>query len=263
MFSRTHLLQKSKVVFAAALFIISDSFANFHDGQLASPTDLSIEFTAKGKPWDPGKNAIWVKDIDRLNAALEYIYSLDDRDCSLQQINNMFLLLLNSYRNEHGLKPVEQDKTLTVLAQQYSEYMTEHGVKHSQNLIDPSLKLSFAILGENLASTNFNPVKGGGNSFVYTLALWMLSNSHEANLTNRQISDVGLGVVRANGKTFYVLRTAIDTAGVNSHDSAFADQDLVDLSGEDLVNAVVSVSDEIRSAQPILKGLCLSFGPDS
>jgi uncharacterized protein YkwD len=112
------------------------------------------------------------------------------------------LSLTNKERKKAGLKPLRISKRLTEVARDQSSIMAhKRQLSHSVGGkgLDVRIKKSgypFRQLAENIAQS--------GRSAPSVMNMWMKSPGHRVNILNRNLKDIGIGVVTApNGDKYY------------------------------------------------------------
>lgn len=98
---------------------------------------------------------------------------------------------VNGYRVDHGLKPLQENETLSRKAQWHSIRMARRQrLFHTQDLERKLSAWDPSLWGENV---------GAGDSIWHVYKKWTSSAPHAANLLRKGYTHAGVGVVRAHG----------------------------------------------------------------
>ena len=124
------------------------------------------------------------------------------------EISHHIARLTDEVRRQHGLRPLEQSVRLEHASAAYADTLARHQrLSHTvdgTNIKDRAqrVRYRFRRLGENIGWTSGPP-----SDFEIARDLvsrWMRSRGHRINILDRNFRELGVGVARANGKTYAV-----------------------------------------------------------
>lgn len=123
-----------------------------------------------------------------------------------QQIREEFAQWVNSLRADRGLRPLAINLTLDRAAKGHAcDMATNAFMSHSgSNGSTLKTRLKRAGYGLKTATENLATSSSAPNSAT-PARLWLNSPSHLVNLLNPDITEMGLEITVARGKTYYVF----------------------------------------------------------
>ena len=110
--------------------------------------------------------------------------------------------LTNEQRKANGLKELILDRKLTDAAEYKARDMVNNGLSHqgSYGTLGSLLSMhnvTYTIAGENIAMGHQSPED--------VVQAWMNSEGHRENILNANYRRIGIGYVKANGTTYWVM----------------------------------------------------------
>jgi len=109
---------------------------------------------------------------------------------------------VNQVRRAQGLSPLRWDESLAAAARRHAEAMAEHGsVRHGFEG-EPSLSARVKQAGAHFSWLSENVTQGPSPQFIHTQ--FMKSPPHRANILDRDMDSIGVGVVEQGGQLFAV-----------------------------------------------------------
>lgn len=125
-------------------------------------------------------------------------------DGHIEQLEKQLISLINAERQKNGLKPLQQQHTLTKVAREHSQNMADKKVDFGHDGFDDRFDkvkhLGVRKFGENVAYS-YN-VK---NPLQTAVTGWMNSKGHRENILN-DFSETGMGIAFDKKGTFYVTQ---------------------------------------------------------
>jgi len=109
---------------------------------------------------------------------------------------------VNQARRAQGLAPLRWDESLATAARRHAEVMAEHGSAQHGFEGEPSLSARVKQAGVHFSSLSENVTQGPSPEFIH--AQFMKSPPHRANILDRDMDSVGIGVVERGGQLFAV-----------------------------------------------------------
>jgi uncharacterized protein YkwD len=109
---------------------------------------------------------------------------------------------VNQARRSQGLPPLRWDDSLAIAARRHAETMAEHG--QTQHIFEgePSLSTRVKQAGARFVWLSENVTQGPSPVFIHTQ--FMQSPPHRANILDRDMDSVGIGVIEQRGQLFAV-----------------------------------------------------------
>jgi uncharacterized protein YkwD len=109
---------------------------------------------------------------------------------------------INRARLAHGLNPLRWDQALAAAAKRHAEVMAEHG--SVQHVFDgePSLSARVKRTGTHFHWLAENVTQGPSPGFIHDQ--FMGSKPHRANILDRDMDSVGIGIVERHRQLFAV-----------------------------------------------------------
>jgi uncharacterized protein YkwD len=109
---------------------------------------------------------------------------------------------INQARRAQGLPALRWDETLAAAARRHAEVMAEHGSAQHGFEGEPSLSARVKQAGARFTWLSENVTQGPTPDFIHTQ--FMKSPPHRANILDRDMDSIGVGVVEQGGQLFAV-----------------------------------------------------------
>src|SRR4029077_17187021 len=109
---------------------------------------------------------------------------------------------VNQGRQAQGLPPLRWDESLAEAARAHAEAMGEHGSAQHGFEGEPSLSTRVKQAGAHFSWLSENVTQGPSPQFIHTQ--FMKSPPHRANILDRDMDSIGVGVVEQGGQLFAV-----------------------------------------------------------
>jgi uncharacterized protein YkwD len=109
---------------------------------------------------------------------------------------------VNQARRAQGLAPLRWDESLATAARRHAEVMAEHGSAQHGFEGEPSLSARVKQAGVHFSWLSENVIQGPSPEFIHEQ--FMKSPPHRANILDRDMDSVGIGVVEQGGQLFAV-----------------------------------------------------------
>ena len=109
---------------------------------------------------------------------------------------------VNQVRRAQGLSPLRWDESLATAARRHAEAMAEHGSARHGFEGEPSLSARVKQAGAHFSWLSENVTQGPSPQFIHTQ--FMKSPPHRANILDRDMDSIGVGVVKQGGQLFAV-----------------------------------------------------------
>jgi uncharacterized protein YkwD len=109
---------------------------------------------------------------------------------------------VNQVRRAQGLSPLRWDESLAAVARRHAEAMAEHGSARHGFEGEPSLSARVKQAGAHFSWLSENVTQGPSPQFIHTQ--FMKSPPHRANILDRDMDSIGVGVVEQGGQLFAV-----------------------------------------------------------
>jgi len=109
---------------------------------------------------------------------------------------------VNQARRAQGLSPLRWDESLATAARRHAEVMAERGTAQHGFENEPSLSVRVKQAGAHFTWLSENVTQGPTPDFVHTQ--FIKSPPHRANILDRDMDSVGIGVVERGGQLFVV-----------------------------------------------------------
>ena len=129
-----------------------------------------------------------------------------------QDVEARVVALVNDFRAEHGLKPLEREPRLDQTAQYFGGYMADRGtLEHTADGNTPAARVkqrgyAYCVIAENIAyeySSRGFTAKELARVFVEG---WQDSATHRANMLDAAVTQTGLGVARSGRGEYYAAQ---------------------------------------------------------
>ncbi|MFZ0686107.1 MAG: CAP domain-containing protein [Terriglobales bacterium] len=109
---------------------------------------------------------------------------------------------VNEARHAYRLSPLRWDESLAVAARRHAKIMAERGTAQHSFAGEPSLSARVKQEGAHFSWLSENVTQGPTPSFIHTQ--FMQSSAHRANILDRDMDSIGIGVVELRGQLFVV-----------------------------------------------------------
>lgn len=109
---------------------------------------------------------------------------------------------INQSRRMQGLPPLRWDESLATAARRHAGVMAEHGSAQHAFVGEPSLSARAKQAGVHFTWLSENVTQGPSPEFIHSQ--FMNSPSHRANILDRDMDSIGIGVVEQRGQLFAV-----------------------------------------------------------
>ncbi len=109
---------------------------------------------------------------------------------------------VNQARREWGLAPLRWDDRLAAAARRHAEAMAERGSAQHGFEGEPSLSMRVKQAGARFSWLSENVTQGPTPNFIHSQ--FMNSPPHRANILDRGMDSIGVGVVEQRGRLFAV-----------------------------------------------------------
>jgi len=109
---------------------------------------------------------------------------------------------VNQARRAQGLQPLRWDEALAAAARRHAEVMAEHGSAQHGFEGEPSLSARVKQAGARFGWLSENVMQGPAPEFIHVQ--FMKSPPHRANILDRDMDSIGVGVVERGGQLFTV-----------------------------------------------------------
>ncbi len=108
----------------------------------------------------------------------------------------------NQARRAQGLAPLRWDDALAAAARRHAEVMAQHGSAQHGFEGEPSLSARVKQAGAHFGWLAENVTQGQTPGFIHVQ--FMQSAPHRANILDRDMDSIGIGVVESRGQLFVV-----------------------------------------------------------
>ena len=109
---------------------------------------------------------------------------------------------VNQARRAQGLTPLRWDESLATAARRHAEVMAEHGSAQHGFEGEPSLSARVKQARAHFSWLSENVIQGPSTEFIHVQ--FMKSPPHRANILDRDMDSIGIGVVEQRGQLFAV-----------------------------------------------------------
>jgi uncharacterized protein YkwD len=109
---------------------------------------------------------------------------------------------VNQARRAQGLTPLRWDESLATAARRHAKVMAERGSAQHGFEGEPSLSARVKQAGAHFSWLSENVIQGPSTEFIHVQ--FMKSPPHRANILDRDIDSIGIGVVEQRGQLFAV-----------------------------------------------------------
>ena len=109
---------------------------------------------------------------------------------------------VNQSRRAQGLPPLRWDESLAAAARRHAEVMAEHGSAQHGFPGEPTLSARVKQTGARFGWLSEHVAQGPSPEFIHNQ--FMKSPPHRANILDRDMDSIGIGVVELGGQLFAV-----------------------------------------------------------
>jgi uncharacterized protein YkwD len=109
---------------------------------------------------------------------------------------------VNQARRAQGLTPLRWDESLATAARRHAKVMAERGSAQHGFEGEPSLSARVKQAGAHFSWLSENVIQGPSTEFIHVQ--FMKSPPHRANILDRDMDSIGIGVVEQRGQLFAV-----------------------------------------------------------
>ena len=109
---------------------------------------------------------------------------------------------VNQARRAQGLTPLRWDESLATAARRHAKVMAERGSTQHEFEGEPSLSARVKQAGARFSWLSENVTQGPTPEFIHLQ--FMKSPAHRANILDRAMDSIGIGVVEQGGQLFAV-----------------------------------------------------------
>jgi uncharacterized protein YkwD len=109
---------------------------------------------------------------------------------------------VNQARRAYGLAPLRWDESLASAARRHAEVMAQHGSAQHGFEGEPNLSTRVKQAGAHFGWLSENVTQGPTPGFIHVQ--FMQSAPHRANILDRDMDSIGIGVVESRGQLFVV-----------------------------------------------------------
>jgi uncharacterized protein YkwD len=118
------------------------------------------------------------------------------------RVERQLLTSINEERHAQGLPSLRWDEALATAARRHAEVMAEHGSAQHAFPGEPSLSARVKQAGAHFAWLSENVIHGSSPQLIH--AQFIKSPSHRANILDKDMDSIGVGVVEQGGGLFVV-----------------------------------------------------------
>jgi uncharacterized protein YkwD len=129
-------------------------------------------------------------------------YSQTSTSMSVSRAERELFDSVNQARRAEGLSPLRWDGALAEAARRHAETMAEHGTAQHEFQGEPSLAARVKQAGGHFSWLSENVTQGPTPQFIHVQ--FMKSPPHRANILDRDMNSIGIGVVERYGQLFTV-----------------------------------------------------------
>ena len=109
---------------------------------------------------------------------------------------------VNQTRRAQGVTPLRWDESLATAARRHAKVMAERGSAQHEFEGEPSLSARVKQARAHFSWLSENVTQGPTPQFIHTQ--FMKSPAHRANILDRDMDSIGIGVVEQGGRLFAV-----------------------------------------------------------
>jgi uncharacterized protein YkwD len=118
------------------------------------------------------------------------------------RVERELFVSINQARQAQGLAPLRWNESLATAARQHAKIMAEHGSAQHGFEGEPSLSARVKQVGIHFSWLSENVTQGPSSEFIHVQ--FMKSPPHRANILDRDMDSIGIGVVEQGGQFFAV-----------------------------------------------------------
>jgi uncharacterized protein YkwD len=123
-------------------------------------------------------------------------------EMSTLQLERELFASINQTRRTQGLPLLRWDESLAKAARRHAEVMAGHRSAQHGFEGEPSLSARVKLAGAHFAWLSENVNQGPSPEFIHTQ--FMKSPPHRANILDRDMDSIGIGIVEEDGQLFAV-----------------------------------------------------------
>jgi uncharacterized protein YkwD len=123
-------------------------------------------------------------------------------ETSLLRAERELFASVNQARQSQGLAPLRWDESLAAAARHHAEVMAEHGSAQHGFEGEPSLSARAKLAGAHFSWLSENVTQGPTSDFIHEQ--FMKSPLHRANILDKDMDSIGVGVVEQGRQLFAV-----------------------------------------------------------
>ena len=123
-------------------------------------------------------------------------------ETSALRVERELFAAVNQARRSQGLAPLRWDESLAAAARRHAQLMAEHRSAQHGFAGEPSLSARVKQTGAHFSWLAENVVEGPSPEFIH--GQFMKSPPHRANILDRDMDSIGVGVVERGGRLFAV-----------------------------------------------------------
>jgi uncharacterized protein YkwD len=123
-------------------------------------------------------------------------------EISASLVERELLASVNQARRAHGLAPLRWNEALAIAARRHAEVMAERGSAQHGFEGEPGLPARVKRAGVSFHWLSENVAQGASPQFIHVQ--FMKSASHRANILDRNMDSIGVGVVERHREWFVV-----------------------------------------------------------
>lgn len=109
---------------------------------------------------------------------------------------------INQVRRANGLSPLRWDQSLAIAARRHAEMMARHRSAQHAFKDEPGLSARARQAGAHFGWLSENVIEGPSPEYIHTQ--FMRSPAHRANIMDRDMDSIGVGVAEHDGQLFAV-----------------------------------------------------------
>jgi uncharacterized protein YkwD len=123
-------------------------------------------------------------------------------ETSASRVERELLALVNQARRAYGLTPLRWNEALATAAHRHAEVMAERGSAQHDFAGEPGLPARVKRAGASFHWLSENVAQGSSPQLIH--AQFMKSAKHYANILDRDMDSIGIGVVERRRQWFVV-----------------------------------------------------------
>jgi uncharacterized protein YkwD len=144
---------------------------------------------------------VWGLAFSQSDARPEEVRTTSGRSQALRAEKELFQAV-NEARRDRGMAPLSWNESLAIAARRHALVMARHGSAQHAFEGEPSLSVRVKETGAHFGWLSENVTQGPHARFIHSQ--FMKSPNHRANILDRDMNSVGVGVVERDGQLFAV-----------------------------------------------------------